>query len=260
MKKLVFLLLCLVLALSLFGCDMLKGDSGAAGADGAVGKSSYDIAVENGFTGTVEEWLNSLKGSDGIGIAGISIDHDGYVYITLTNGEKYTIMVEDYCYHENTTKIVTSPTCTNRGYTTETCNDCGFVITNNYVEMIGHHFVDKKCNTCGADEKFGYITVNTEWYSNNNSTFTIDTREELAGLAYLVSEGNNFSGKTITLTNDIDLGGDEWIPIGNAKTQFAGTFDGHEYTVSNLKISEQNEYVGLFGYVTGTVKRLKIQT
>lgn len=30
------------------------------------GKSAYEIAVEQGFTGTVEEWLNSLKGSNGI--------------------------------------------------------------------------------------------------------------------------------------------------------------------------------------------------
>ncbi|MCH5157519.1 MAG: collagen-like protein [Clostridiales bacterium] len=29
------------------------------------GKSAYDIAVENGFEGTVEEWLESLKGADG---------------------------------------------------------------------------------------------------------------------------------------------------------------------------------------------------
>ena len=30
------------------------------------GKSAYDIAVENGFEGTVTEWLDSLKGADGI--------------------------------------------------------------------------------------------------------------------------------------------------------------------------------------------------
>ncbi len=29
------------------------------------GKSAYEIAVENGYTGTVTEWLNSLKGADG---------------------------------------------------------------------------------------------------------------------------------------------------------------------------------------------------
>lgn len=31
---------------------------------GLEGKSAYDIAVENGFVGTEEEWLESLKGGD----------------------------------------------------------------------------------------------------------------------------------------------------------------------------------------------------
>ncbi|WP_334185077.1 hypothetical protein [Novosphingobium sp.] len=30
-----------------------------------VGKSAYDLAVENGFTGTEDDWLDSLKGNDG---------------------------------------------------------------------------------------------------------------------------------------------------------------------------------------------------
>lgn len=29
------------------------------------GKSAYEIAVDNGFSGTVEEWLASLKGEKG---------------------------------------------------------------------------------------------------------------------------------------------------------------------------------------------------
>ncbi|MBP3631329.1 MAG: hypothetical protein J6J23_07635, partial [Clostridia bacterium] len=33
---------------------------GSDGADGANGKSAYELAVENGYTGTLEEWLNSL--------------------------------------------------------------------------------------------------------------------------------------------------------------------------------------------------------
>lgn len=40
---------------------------------GPPGKSAYEIAVENGFVGTVQEWLLSLHGADGIdGIDGIS--------------------------------------------------------------------------------------------------------------------------------------------------------------------------------------------
>ena len=48
-----------------------KGDNGndglpgAAGQDGVDGKSAYDIAVDEGFSGTQQEWLLSLKGPKG---------------------------------------------------------------------------------------------------------------------------------------------------------------------------------------------------
>ena len=36
------------------------------GADGNDGKSAYELAVDNGYTGTEEEWLASLKGTNGV--------------------------------------------------------------------------------------------------------------------------------------------------------------------------------------------------
>lgn len=36
------------------------------GADGEDGKSAYEIAQDNGFEGTEQEWLESLKGADGL--------------------------------------------------------------------------------------------------------------------------------------------------------------------------------------------------
>lgn len=41
------------------------GLDGAPGADGAGGKDAYEIAVEEGFGGTKNEWLDSLKGDKG---------------------------------------------------------------------------------------------------------------------------------------------------------------------------------------------------
>lgn len=41
------------------------GEKGDKGDPGAAGKSSYDIAVDNGFIGTETEWLESLKATDG---------------------------------------------------------------------------------------------------------------------------------------------------------------------------------------------------
>lgn len=55
---------------------MLKGEPGESGGQGApgekgepgdTGKSAYEIAVDHGFVGTEEEWLESLKGKDGSG-------------------------------------------------------------------------------------------------------------------------------------------------------------------------------------------------
>ena len=40
------------------------------GTEGKPGKSAYEIAVDNGFEGTEQEWLDSLKGADGVGTPG----------------------------------------------------------------------------------------------------------------------------------------------------------------------------------------------
>ena len=53
------------------GVDGLPGKDGKSGADGLPGhdgidgKSAYIIAIEHGFSGTENEWLQSLKGADG---------------------------------------------------------------------------------------------------------------------------------------------------------------------------------------------------
>lgn len=44
----------------------INGINGTNGINGENGKSAYQVAVDNGFVGTETEWLNSLKGADGI--------------------------------------------------------------------------------------------------------------------------------------------------------------------------------------------------
>ena len=125
----------------------------------------------------------------------------------------------------------------------------------------------------GADAEVG---IDTSWYTNDTtvSTFYISTAAQLAGLAKLVNEGNNFSKKFIKLTADIllnELDKDgmpraaegqaeayKWTPIGNsAQKKFQGTFDGDGYTVSGVYIkADKANFQGLFGFSTGTVKNL----
>ena len=38
------------------------------GLPGVGGKSAYELAVENGYVGTEQEWLQSLEGTDGAGV------------------------------------------------------------------------------------------------------------------------------------------------------------------------------------------------
>ena len=45
--------------------ESLKGSNGSDGQDGSNGKSAYELAVEKGYRGTLEAWLESLNGTDG---------------------------------------------------------------------------------------------------------------------------------------------------------------------------------------------------
>lgn len=47
------------------GKDGVDGKDGKDGVDGKDGKSAYELAVENGYSGTLNDWLFSLQGEDG---------------------------------------------------------------------------------------------------------------------------------------------------------------------------------------------------
>lgn len=64
------------------------------GSNGDDGKSAYELAVENGYQGTEEEWLASLKGGAGDqGDDGVTpkleVRDDGYWYISYDNGQTW---------------------------------------------------------------------------------------------------------------------------------------------------------------------------
>ncbi len=47
------------------GARGLRGPAGARGDDGGYGMSAYEIAADEGYTGTPQDWLESLKGDTG---------------------------------------------------------------------------------------------------------------------------------------------------------------------------------------------------
>ncbi len=86
--------------------------------------------------------------------------------------------------------------------------------------------------------------------SEDVNVYYITTPDALFDFAKSVNEGNTYSGKTIVLTQNIDLNNKEWTPIGTSTNPFKGSFDGNEQTISNLLInSPDGEKLGLFGVV-----------
>ncbi len=86
-------------------------------------------------------------------------------------------------------------------------------------------------------------------------TTYIYTASDLVSFAKSVNAGNNYSGKTVMLADDIDLAGIEWTPIGQTgATTFSGVFDGQEHTISNLNVdisdlTGNDDGAGLFGWI-----------
>jgi len=92
----------------------------------------------------------------------------------------------------------------------------------------------------------------------------IENGSQLAAFAEAVNAGNTYKGYTVKLTNNIDLAGINWTPIGpnaDAANKFQGTFDGQGYVISNLTVQQGEGYhaAGLFGALNGTVKNLVIE-
>ena len=86
-------------------------------------------------------------------------------------------------------------------------------------------------------------------YKEVDGGYEVYSAQGMQWLAEQVNGGNNFSGKTVTLTANIDLDGIEWTPIGTEGKPFCGNFDGNGKTISNLQIDKGSmNDVGLFGY------------
>ena len=66
----------------------------------------------------------------------------------------------DYSYNDsyieplghNYTEEVTAPTCTERGYTTYTCSVCGDSYKGSYVDPLGHNYKNGTCTRCGTKD------------------------------------------------------------------------------------------------------------
>lgn len=93
-----------------------------------------------------------------------------------------------------------------------------------------------------------------------DSPYQIADAADLMAFAELVNGGE--SGICAELTANIDLTGEDWVPIGSSSgTPYSGTFDGKYFTVTlALEVPEECEYsaAGIFGCLSGaTIRNLR---
>lgn len=111
--------------------------------------------------------------------------------------------------------------------------------------------------------KFYNITLNYDpgYTIESDGSYTVTTAEGLKNIAELVNEEWKLD-INITLTDDIDLKGIDWTPIGiDYNHQYTGTFDGNGKTITGLTVTVSDRYAGLFGYIGtgGKVMNVKLE-
>ncbi len=136
---------------------------------------------------------------------------------------------------------------------------------------------DSKQNTVANLDDAGYIEIHTAyglaWFAAS-----VNNNYDSNNLIATTQNKNDYKGKSVKLTADIDLapakgelvagysdtGNDlppyiaeinSWIPIGSgiASDWFLGTFDGNNYTISNIYINNDPPNLGLFGYIEDAI-------
>ena len=107
--------------------------------------------------------------------------------------------------------------------------------------------------------------------------YQIATGSQLAYLGESMksgTDGEKFQDTYFELTEDIDLGGKEWTPIGYTVAGlfmsgheyfvFSGSFDGNGHTIKNLTIGTETspysgDVCGLFGATSGTIEDVVLE-
>ena len=95
----------------------------------------------------------------------------------------------------------------------------------------------------GNDVSDGFDGEGTE-----NNPYLIKNASNLKQLANNVNSGNSYSNIYFELTENIDMTGETFEPIGNQNNHFSGKFDGKGFVIKGISVNADS-YIGLFGYI-----------
>ena len=228
--------------------------------------TSYDVAnlAAFGETATEYEYTETAVPTDVLTVNGVNYTYVAMNYVGFAPEMSANVTVS---YVINTTEgdidneIVNVPVKPN--YRT---NIVGNLITSKTEYTITLH------KDWYTPSEYAYVWDGSEMTApeqNAEGAYEVSQASDLAWLAAAVNgtlpetrsiAADSYVGKTFVLTEDIDLGGYEWTPIGSSANPFQGVFDGNGKTVKNLVVTGYNSYVGLFGNTnSGEIKNLTVE-
>ena len=185
---------------------------------------------------------------------------DGYIYSGLTiSSQKYWYHVPEslrtvkitvqtqipaYAFYNCSmlTNIYTPNSVTSTGSYAYT--NCPATVTNNVVPVISSPWNGATAASFHSGD------------GSQANPYVIFDGNELKFLAYQVNNGTSYENKYFVLTCDIDLNSLAFPTIGDDTHPFLGNINGHGHYIKNIKIAGTTKYVGMFGYLGGTLEHL----
>ena len=94
----------------------------------------------------------------------------------------------------------------------------------------------------------GYPKIEGLDFDAQGNFYKIQDADDLIALSNYVKAGHNCAGLTFKQLSAINMDGKTFAPIGNSDILFAGTFDGGNFSISNLTVDNPDAVnQGLFG-------------
>ena len=132
----------------------------------------------------------------------------------------------------------------------------GFIVNNGELDVsdIGNGFID---NLSRFKEENGTTVGLMETAADGK--YHISTAAELQLMHFVMlyqCDENGIFGNDIVLTDDLDLTGYNFLPLGyDGQVAFGGTFYGNEKSINNLSIEIAYGYIGLFSVIDNATIR-----
>lgn len=132
-----------------------------------------------------------------------------------------------------------------------------YAISNGYTYYGTYYINSDNSISLYIDDGKSHFSFYESGLGTREDPYIISTKSQLQNFAKMVDSGWTFENKFLALDKDIDLGNEEWEPIGSYKEKisFKGNLDGKGHKIKNLTISK-GETSGLFEYLSGEVYNL----